>query len=553
MSSRSAYTGTQRKLVLAFDVGTTFSGISYSILEPGQVPEIKSVTRFPAHEQISGASKIPTIIYYDRSGNVKAVGADAMVEGIYEQAVDEQWVKAEWFKLHLRSWIGPGIEKEVKAKIPPLPLNKTVVAVISDFLAYLFKCAASYIQDAEPDTASLFANDQIDFVLCHPNVCGDIQQSQMREAAVLAGLIPYNASRHLRLSFVKEGEASLHFAIQHGLQFEKGEGVAIVDAGGGTIDISSYSENISLQKQGFEEMAIPQCHFQGSGLVTIYAQRFLSNYLADSPFIGDVDHIAQCFDKTTKLTFKNTDIPQYIKFGPRSTRDKDVVHNIRFGQIKLFGADIAQFFEPSVISIVNAILDQKRSARKPVSHVVLVGGFACSDYLLSQIQDELRTFDVNIHRPDAHIDKAVSDGAISFYLDHIMRTRISKVTYGTFRAIPYDPCNSDHLHRRMEAYVSPSGIMLIDGFFSIILPKNTQISETQEFRREYSTDYDSSINLETHRLEEKVICYQGNIEDPKWKEIETSEELCNIMHYQGQACKITGAEVTEVGWIGDIL
>jgi len=53
--------------------------------------------RFPAHEHISGASKIPTIIYYDRAGEVRAVGAEAMQEGIYEIAEDENWVKAEWW------------------------------------------------------------------------------------------------------------------------------------------------------------------------------------------------------------------------------------------------------------------------------------------------------------------------------------------------------------------------------------------------------------------------------------------------------------------------
>ena len=52
--------------------------------------------RFPAHEHISGASKIPTIIYYDLNGKVRAVGAEAMREGIYEIAEDENWVKAEW-------------------------------------------------------------------------------------------------------------------------------------------------------------------------------------------------------------------------------------------------------------------------------------------------------------------------------------------------------------------------------------------------------------------------------------------------------------------------
>lgn len=33
------------KLVVAFDIGTTYSGISYCILERGQVPEVLGVTR----------------------------------------------------------------------------------------------------------------------------------------------------------------------------------------------------------------------------------------------------------------------------------------------------------------------------------------------------------------------------------------------------------------------------------------------------------------------------------------------------------------------------
>lgn len=39
------YAGTSRKLVLAIDVGTTFSGVSYAILDPGEVPTIQNVNR----------------------------------------------------------------------------------------------------------------------------------------------------------------------------------------------------------------------------------------------------------------------------------------------------------------------------------------------------------------------------------------------------------------------------------------------------------------------------------------------------------------------------
>ncbi len=55
------------------------------------------------------------------------------------------------------------------------------------------------------------------FVLSHPNGWEGTQQSQMRTAAILAGLIPDTPTGNARLSFVTEGEASLHFAIQNGL------------------------------------------------------------------------------------------------------------------------------------------------------------------------------------------------------------------------------------------------------------------------------------------------------------------------------------------------
>ena len=52
--------------------------------------------RFPAQETISGASKIPTIIYYDLKGKVRAVGAEATQDGIFEEAMEGGWFKAEW-------------------------------------------------------------------------------------------------------------------------------------------------------------------------------------------------------------------------------------------------------------------------------------------------------------------------------------------------------------------------------------------------------------------------------------------------------------------------
>jgi hypothetical protein len=160
-----------------------------------------------------------------------AVGAEAVKEGIYETAENEHWVKAEWyvlifflgrpfsrktrFKLHLRSRVGAG--RQVTDDIPPLPLNKTVVEVLADFLAYLLECASIYIRETHANGADLWASveDQIHFVLSHPNGWEGPQQAEMRRAAVLAKLIPDTTPGHARLSFVTDISKSGKFRFGH--------------------------------------------------------------------------------------------------------------------------------------------------------------------------------------------------------------------------------------------------------------------------------------------------------------------------------------------------
>lgn len=95
-----------------------------------------------------------------------------------------------------------------------------VVAVFADFYAYLFECTKTFILDTHQNAASIWKSveDSIEFVLSHPNGWEGSQQSKMREAAIDAGLIPNDDSGHSRVHFVTEGEASLHFCVNQGLE-----------------------------------------------------------------------------------------------------------------------------------------------------------------------------------------------------------------------------------------------------------------------------------------------------------------------------------------------
>ena len=65
-------------------------------------------------------------------------------------------------------------------------------------------------------------------------------------------------------------------------------------------------------------------------------------------------------------------------------------------------------------------------------------------------------------------NKAVADGAISYYIDHFVQTRVSKLTYGSKGSIDYDAKNPEH--RRRPTFTAISGIKRIDRVFWVILP-----------------------------------------------------------------------------------
>ena len=93
--SLSPYAGSKKALVLSIDVGTTYSGISYAMLDPGEVPEIKPVLRYvlvaafhpfshpyeecryPGRENTPNDYRVPTIVCYRPNGTVYACGAEA--------------------------------------------------------------------------------------------------------------------------------------------------------------------------------------------------------------------------------------------------------------------------------------------------------------------------------------------------------------------------------------------------------------------------------------------------------------------------------------------
>ena len=105
---------------------------------------------------------------------------------------------------------------DVRHQLPP---GKTAVDVFTDFLRYLYKCAQEYIIGARTNGQSLWnsVKDHVEIVLTHPNGWEGSQQGKLREAAVLAGLVPNTTEGQARIHLVSEGEASLHYCVDMGM------------------------------------------------------------------------------------------------------------------------------------------------------------------------------------------------------------------------------------------------------------------------------------------------------------------------------------------------
>jgi hypothetical protein len=121
----------------------------------------------------------------------------------------------------------------------------------------------------------------------------------------------------------------------------------------------------------------------------------------------------------------------------------------------------------------------------------LVGGFSASDWLYDQVREAIEPLGINVLRPDAHRsvllarclltrnphrdilrNKAVSSGAVSFYLDGFVSSRVARSTYGIDTWVPYNRTNLSHFQRERLVEVDPiDGEDVLKGFFWRILPK----------------------------------------------------------------------------------
>lgn len=103
------------------------------------------MTRFHAQDSANGASKIPTIVYCDAFGNVRAVGVEETRSGSQAGVGQSRVVRAPYLVLqlpvlvvHSLSGLSCTCAPPLLAAVPPARQSrKRAVDVLADFLSYL--------------------------------------------------------------------------------------------------------------------------------------------------------------------------------------------------------------------------------------------------------------------------------------------------------------------------------------------------------------------------------------------------------------------------------
>ncbi|KAF8629311.1 hypothetical protein AX15_003515 [Amanita polypyramis BW_CC] len=318
----------------------------------------------------------------------------------------------------------------------------------------------------------------------------------MRSAAIAAGLVENEAEALKRVIFVTEGEASIYFYLKINpdvLEKYDDDGMVVVNYDDGTICVSTYIQPL---KREFREI-VPAEHLQGTSFVTRRARAFLTEKLRGSEYGNPktIGVMTRYFDKITRPSFKDPSKSYLIRFGASGNDPK---FDIMSGFVKIKGSQIAEFFEPTIQSIIQAIETQSRRSLSPIRVICMVGRFATSDYLLFKLNKHFKTRNINILREAAYLSNAVSGGAILSYAERSIHNRtLTRAAYPSpLPQIP-DICNNVKLPKRNKEFY-------IDHTFVTIRVEDELFKLPRYTFTEHSPVFRSMLNVPTshdHKLD----------------------------------------------------
>ncbi|KIM26383.1 hypothetical protein M408DRAFT_192539 [Serendipita vermifera MAFF 305830] len=490
-------------IVVAMDIGTTQSAVSFAHFIPKVHPQGQLVTNWPG--QADWIAKTPSRVSY-QNGTLRACGAEA--------AMNHENV-AYWFKLHLHPALqSDSTSNSAGSNIPPLPVGVTIERVYADLMQYLMFHTKRFFEETTKGGVEIWTRlrSTLIVVLATPNGWDIREQAILRKAAIRALLVTEESAGQL-LQFVTEAEASVHYALaQDPCKWLRKKTVfSVIDCGGSTVDTTVY-RCIWTKPLSLKETSPSECVQAGGVFVDQEVKEMLERRLEGSPFGHPrvIQSIVDAFERELKPMF-NGIIEEYpLEFGAPSDNNPSLgIHN---GRITLSNQELKPIFDRVINKIVkgcsSVIISQN------AQYVLIVGGFGESPYLKKILQQKLLPYDIELLTVGDSAKKAAAVGAIVKHIKQFVVARATKATFGGCVRQNYD--ESLHGERKHTVQVYPDGKERVDGVFHMWIMKGTVLQGTFAHKLSYHVAWDAASTSKTElasKLGEigiEVFAWEGN-------------------------------------------
>ncbi|KAM7213914.1 chaperone protein DnaK [Rhypophila decipiens] len=443
-----------RKIIVGIDFGTTYSGVAWAETRcPDRRNAITSWPVSPTIREGETSDKVPTKLRYTSDGRVEW-GFSIPLTAPSNETI-------EWFKLDLDSGLqsmGEQVQKNAAARggrdVDTLVTD--YISALGDHLKYILR------QKIGEDAAN---NMPLEFVVTVPAIWSDLAKDKTKKACQAArGLQATKSPIHL----ISEPEAAAIYALHgldpHGLAI--GDSFVICDAGGGTVDLISYTVLKLKPVLEVQEATPGTGALCGSTYVNLKFQRYLTKHLGKLPGFDDevMAEAMEKFEKTIKRQYTmsvSSDETYLIPVGGLENNKEKGIHR---GRYTMKASDVRNIFEPVVAEVIKLVEDQIKTSKLskvPIKAVLLVGGFGSSNYLKERLRNAIDRDIQVLQPPDAWL--AVVHGAVMKGLANSapeqltmvkVQNRKARKHYGIVWNIPY--VEEEHLHlkhkRRYDDY-----------------------------------------------------------------------------------------------------
>lgn len=370
--------------------------------------------------------KVPTEITYD--GNICKWGFQ-----IKDGQARHQWFKLDLDEEQMQQVSQLTLQYPDPHALPP-SYNKSPADLSVDFLGAL-KVHTEAILKAKLGVG-VMSNTLVEYIITVPAIWSDAAQNRTRVCARRAGM-----GENVRI--ISEPEAAVIYTIDamSPRTLEVGDTFVLCDAGGGTVDLISYSI-IGLNPTKVQEAAPGNGQACGSTFLNrVFRKNIEDNFGHMEDYGTDTLEAAMDkFETITKRKFAGDGEDLVIPVpGLETNRDLGVSR----GKLTISSKKMQSLWEP-VITAITMLVSTQIKISKNVKAVLLVGGFGQNPYLKSCIKKVVGP-KVEVIQP-ANGWTAVVRGALIKGLAEsnpsesqiAIASRVARKYYGTSCSIRYD-------------------------------------------------------------------------------------------------------------------